>query len=217
MSVIPLTIGGPQATVVQSQAEFAVEGSAVLIGGLDVAQLTQERTSNASYDLRIGRQCRDHREQAVKDIPEQGVVVLQPGSALIIQTEEILHLPRRMFGTIAPRVSLLERGLSSTFSKVDPGYNGHLLITLFNLGKTTVSLHRGQRFCALTMFEVAPGARLYELGAKQITAQLTRQPRRSMRELLEVHHVGVMIALIGVTLLLTVEHLITFILSLRHR
>jgi len=135
MSVIPLTIGGEHPTVVQTQEEFGIEGPAILIRNLDLAQLTQENSSNVSYDLRVGLQCRDHSEQTVKDIPAGGVITLYPGSALIIQTEESIHLPRRLYGTIAPKVSLLQVGLSSTFSKVDPGYNGHLLITLFNLGK----------------------------------------------------------------------------------
>lgn len=104
-------------------------------------------------------------------------------------------------------------GLSSTYSKVDPGYNGHLLITLFNLGKTTVTLHREERFCALTLFDVAPGARLYEKGTKQIAAQSVKQPRRSFREWVDVHHTVVTIVLIFATFFLALEHLITFLLS----
>ncbi len=85
MSVIPLTTTGEHPTVVQTQGEFEIEDSAVLIRNLDSAQLTQEHSSNVSYDLRVGKQCRDHREQAVKDIPDNGIVTLYPGSALIIQ------------------------------------------------------------------------------------------------------------------------------------
>ncbi|HVB59032.1 MAG TPA: hypothetical protein VNE63_21710 [Candidatus Acidoferrales bacterium] len=93
MSVIPLTTTGEHPTVVQTQGEFEIEDSAVLIRNLDSAQLTQEHSSNVSYHLRVGKQCRDHREQAVKDIPDNGIVTLYPGSALIIQTEESIHLP----------------------------------------------------------------------------------------------------------------------------
>lgn len=216
MSVIPLATSGEHRTVVQTQEEFGVEGSAVLILNLDSQQLTQEKSSNVSYDLRVGSQCRDHREEAVKDIPDGGTITLRPGSALIIQTEESIHLPRRLYGTIAPKVSLLQVGLSSTFSKVDPGYNGHLLVTLFNLGETTVTLHRAERFCALTLFGVAPGARLYQKGTKQIAAQPVKQPRRNFREWVEVHHTVVLIILIFATLLLALEHLIVFLLSSRH-
>ena len=134
-----------------------------------------------------------------------------PGKALIIQTEEFIHLPRNMYATIAPKVTLLENGLSTTFSKVDPGYNGHLLITLFNLGKRTVTIDRGDRFCAMTVFEVRPGARLYQKGAKQITSQITKQPQPplSFREKLDLHHVSATYALIVVTSGLFVVEAIT--------
>jgi dCTP deaminase len=214
MSVIPLTIEGENRTIVQNQAEFRVEGSALLITGLDPAQL-QRGTSNVSYDLRVGAQCRDHRGNTVKTIPEGGVLTLTSGTAVIIQSEESIHLPRRLFGIIAPKVSLLELGLSSTFSKVDPGYNGHLLITLFNLGKATVTLHRREVFCSLTLIEVAPGAYLYEKGAKQITAQPVKQPRRSFREWVDVHHTVVTIVLIFVTLALAIVDLVGLLLSSR--
>jgi len=202
MSVIPLTTEGPERTVVQSQSEFDIEGRALLIQRLDVGQLDEPGESNVSYDLRIGKQCRDHREQIVNEIGEKGTVTLRPGSAIIIQTEESVHLPRSMFGSIAPRVSLLELGLSSTYSKVDPGYRGHLLITLFNLGKATVTLPRCERFCAITIHSVGARARLYEKGEKQITAKPVKQPRRSPREYLEEYHIFVTIALVIATMML---------------
>jgi len=216
VSVIPLTIQGPSPTVVQEPDKFNIDGSAVLILGLDVLQITGDGDANISYDLRVGKQCRDHRGKTVKEIPEKGSVTLNPGSALIIQTQQYLHLPLQLYGTIAPQVSLLQRGLSTTFSKVDPGYPGPLLITLFNLGKTTVTLHRGECFCALTLYEVRPGARLYKKGAKQIEAPPTEQPRKSIRDWLEVHHILVTIVLIISTILLAIEHLVIFLLSRHH-
>jgi deoxycytidine triphosphate deaminase len=216
MSVVPLILEGGSPSVVERQDDFDVDGLAVLIGQLDAAQLKEGRASNVSYDLRIGRKYRDHRESDPKEIPPGGIVTLNPGSAIIIETEEYVHLPRRLFGIIAPKVSLLENGLSTTFSKVDPGYNGHLLITLFNLGQKVRQLKRGSTFCAFTLLTVADGARLYEKGPQQISARPASQPRASLRELLDTYHVGVMVALIVATLLLLLEHLGTFLWSVFH-
>jgi|HubBroStandDraft_1064217.scaffolds.fasta_scaffold26868_5 dCTP deaminase len=204
MSVVPLTSEGAARTVVQKQEDFNLEGNAVLIAGIDAAQLNEARSSNVSYDLRIGKKCRDHRKDDPNEIPEGGSIKLRPGSALIIQTEEFVHLPRSLFGIIAPKVKLLENGLSTTFSKVDPGYNGHLLITLFNLGQTVRVLKRGDPFCALTLFEVSEGARVYGKGPQQITARIAKQPWRSLSEWLLPHHVTVTLVLTFVTLLLAV-------------
>jgi dCTP deaminase len=217
VSVIPLTIQGPDQTVVEDEEHFDLEGRSVLIQNIDRAQLTEnDEDSNVTYDLRIGTQCRNHLGTNINDIPIDGIVTLPPGSAFIIQTEEYLHLPRRMFGTIAPRVSLLQRGLSTTFSKVDPGYPGHLLVTLFNLGKSTVTLKRGERFCALTLYDVAPGARLYRKGPKQITAPPAKQPSRSLRDWLTHHQVPISAVGIVVTLIVIIEQLIIFIWSTHH-
>jgi dCTP deaminase len=101
MSVIPLTTDGPNRTVVQKQDDFDLEGDAVLITSIDVSQLNEERSSNVSYDLRIGKKCRDHRKDDPNEIPDGGIVKLRPGAALIIQTKEYVHFPRSLFGIIA--------------------------------------------------------------------------------------------------------------------
>jgi hypothetical protein len=99
---------------------------------------------------------------------------------------------------------------------VDPGYPGHLLITLFNLGQTRVILHRGECFCSLTLFDVAPGARLYKKGPKQLAAPPAKQPRRSLREWLVDHQVSVTVVGICVTFIVIIEQLAIFIWSVKH-
>jgi len=155
MSVIPLTTDGADITVVQRQQDFDIEGEAVLIMELDVAQLREERASNVSYDLRIGKKYRDHREGETREIPEEGTITLYPGSALIIQTEEYVHLPRRLFGTIAPKVKLLEQRPVDHILEGRSRILWSPLITLFNLGQTVRKLRPGDKFCALTLFRVA--------------------------------------------------------------
>jgi len=213
MSVIPLTIEGADRTIVTIQDDFNTESRAALMQGADLGQFAEVGTSNVSYDLRVGLRYRDHRERPVKQLSEKSEIGLRPGAAIIIETAEYLHLPRMMYGSIAPKVSLLQLGLSSTYSKVDPGYHGHLLITLFNLGKATLRLKKGDRFCALTLFEVGTGARLYDKDPKQIDAQPAGQPRRKVREWLEANHIYITIALIIATLYPAIEHLIKFIRS----
>ena len=57
--------------------------------------------------------------------------------------------PRLMFGHIVPKVGRLQEGLSNTSSKIDLGYHGNLLVTMFNLSKNTRSLKSGDRFCTM--------------------------------------------------------------------
>jgi deoxycytidine triphosphate deaminase len=170
MTVIALTASGPAPSVVMSNDAFTREGTAILIQSGDLEQLGPDaKDCNASYDLRVGPKLRDHRSQDYEDLPASGQFRLLPGNAVIIQTEEFVKFPKSRFGHILPKVSLLQEGIANTPSKVDPGYEGHLLITAFNHGKRAVTLRRGQRFCSLHVLDVGEPVRPYDKPGKQIS------------------------------------------------
>jgi dCTP deaminase len=174
MSVIPLVRVGPHVTVVSTKEDFtrtgSFEGHALLIGNFDETQLQpNDRESHLSYDLRVGPEFKDHRDSRKQALPEGEEITLLPGVAVILQTEETVCLPRSMFAYIIPRVTVLQKGISNTVSKVDPGYNGPLVITVFNLGKKTIPLKRGDRICSLVVHKVLDGAGLYEKPAQLIS------------------------------------------------
>ena len=55
---------------------------------------------------------------------------------------------------MAGAISTCQEGLLNTSSKIDPGYHGNLLVTMFNLSKNTRTLKSGDRFC--TMYRRLP-------------------------------------------------------------
>jgi|SRR5581483_11915633 len=167
MSVIPFVTQGPNPTVVCKEDQFTPRGSAMLILNFDETQFENDNP-NASYDLRIGRAYKDHRDQEQWTLPTGGEIPLLPGGAILIETEEEVWLPRGRFGYIVPRVTLLQDGVSNTLSKVDPGYHDHLVVTVFNLGKKVVKLKQGQRFCALVVHDVADGIKPFTGPGKKI-------------------------------------------------
>ena len=187
MSVVPLITNDGQ-TVAPTKEAFvkagAENGTTILILDMDPKQLTG-KSSNVSYDLRIGKEYRDHRDPGKYNLPKKGHVILYPGSAVIIETEEFVHLPRTLFALVAPKVGLLQQGLSNTMSKVDPGYEGHLLVTLFNLGQTTVTLDRGAPFCSLCVLRVDEGAILYDKPGQSITGQARLRWWHTCRDFLQ--------------------------------
>lgn len=162
MSLIPFVLQGEHKTIVTTDLEYreanASRGTVILIKGLDKKQLADDNDSgNASYDLRIGDsyQLDKHEKPLIlKDIDE---FILEPNSSVSIQTMEAVSFPETRFGHIVPKVKLLQKGISNTSSKIDPGYNGYLIVTLFNLGKTSVSLKREDPFCSLYVIEVSKG------------------------------------------------------------
>src|ERR1035438_10449742 len=206
MSVIPLALGQ---TVVTTKEEFdqsgGRNGSALLIQNFDEDQLGAA-SPNLSYDLRIGAVYKDHRDGGRRDLPDDGskdsFITLLPGGAVVIETEEDLHVPRGMFGYIVPRVKWLQEGVSNTLSKVDPGYNGRLLVTLFNLGRITKKLPRKERFCSLVVHRVGtdPDVCLYDKDAKRISGPRDKVTAwQRARNVVEAHPATATMLLVLVT------------------
>jgi len=200
MAVIPLIIEGEAKTVVETDTAFAaaggLDGRAILIHSIDKTQLSGNE-ANVTYDLRVGQEYRDHRDPYKHTLSRDQGITLPPGAAVIIETEERLHLPRSMFGYIIPKVSLLQKGITNTSSKVDPGYDGHLLITVFNLGKKTVELQRFERFCALCLLQVGEGVNLYQKGSKRIEAIIERRFWPKLRDSFE-RNTALIVTIVGI-------------------
>ncbi len=169
MSVVPLTTEGNSRTLITNQEEFSLEGSAILCNDLDPEQIDEKSDScNICYDLRVGKIFRDHRVDGGTSLGKGEKIKISSGMAVIIETEEWIHVPKGVFGQVTPKVSLLQKGITNTHSKIDPGYHGHLLVTVFNLGKKEVFLKRGDKFCSMFFIGVEEDVRPYNKGSKQI-------------------------------------------------
>ncbi|AQU78998.1 dCTP deaminase domain-containing protein [Planococcus faecalis] len=169
MTIIPfINSNDNYATIITEKSKFKLDGKEVCIVNLDDEQFSDEMDSNVSYDLRVGESYRDHIKNKTVSISENQNIRLKPGAALIIETEEEVHFPLNKFGQILPKVKLLEKGVSNTTSKIDPGYQGSLTITLFNLGKETIFLDRKEKFCSLIIQDIADGARPYQKKGKKL-------------------------------------------------
>lgn len=202
MPVIPLVVGKTVVTTEQAfEGTGGRNGTALLIRNFDDKQL-QANAPNLSYDLRVGAEYKDHRDGWKRDMAKGECIDLLPGGAVIIETEENLHLPKGMFGYIVPRVEWLQKGVSNTSSKVDPGYNGRLLVTLFNLGQKKQEVPRHERFCSLVIHDVGAAAVLYDKDAKKIVGVGHRRLWQKVRDSIESNRTTVELLLIAVTVAL---------------
>ncbi|MFC4321031.1 dCTP deaminase domain-containing protein [Litchfieldia salsa] len=182
MSIVPFVLSGVNKSIVTKTANFNLNGQCILIKNLDEEQINNADDTNISYDLRVGCEYRDHRDLNKTDLNEDGTIKLLPGTAVIIETLEYVHFPEHRFGQILPKVGLLQVGISNTTSKIDPGYNGNLLITVFNLGKRTEFLKRNQKFCSLIVQEVGPGVRTYDKDPKKLPGRSKTSIIRNLRD-----------------------------------
>jgi len=183
MGVVPLILSGARRSVVFEAARFSLNGGAILFKNCDRTQFkTDSKDSNISYDLRIGEVYRDHRNPESETLGENGFIKLRPGNAVIIQTEEWVEFPKSLFGQILPRVTLLQKGIANTPSKIDPGYKGYLLITTFNHGKRVVKLKRKECFCSLHVLSVDDGVRPYDKPGKYLVGKPVRRTIQSLKD-----------------------------------
>jgi len=191
MGVVPFSTSPPHQSVVFTQEEFKLDSSAVLIMNPDIQQFDDTKSCNATYDLRVGDKYKDHRNDIIQALNEEESIELLPGNAVIIQTEEEVRFPRKLFGQILPRVSLLALGIANIPSKIDPGYSGHLLITTFNHGKRTEKLRRGDRFCSLHLLTVEDGVIPFNGPGKQHRGLLRSGHLQRWRDRLEVNQIWI--------------------------
>ncbi|MEH1841154.1 MAG: hypothetical protein V7L20_20945 [Nostoc sp.] len=217
MSVIPFILDGSNRTVVETAEEYekagGLEGNVIFIQNLDAKQIRNTDSSNVTYDLKVGDEYRDHRESGKTDLLDNGRISLQPGSTVIIETAETFKLPKSRFGHIVPKVSLLQDGLSNTSSKIDPGYDGKLSITVFNLGKRTVQLKKGQVFCTLYILDVQQGAIPYKKPSKRIAGNTRKGLFSELRDFIETNQTYFTIILTIATVLLTLVQILQPILQ----
>ncbi len=215
MSVIPFKIDGEDRTLVSTREEYesigGLNGDVIFIQNMDESQLVNAAGSNASYDLRVGDEYRDHRDSGKTELPDNGTVCLQTGSAVIIETEEWLHFPKSRFGHIVPKVSLLQKGAAIISSKIDPGYEGKLLITVFNLGKRKIILKKGQKFCTFYMVDIKGGALPYQKEPKRIVGEYKKGIVNKFRDFIENNQTFLTALLIVLTSLLILIQLVELI------
>lgn len=80
---------------------------------------------------------------------------LQPGSLALSSTFENITLPDNLVGWLDGRSSLARLGLMihATAHRIDPGWQGNIVLEMFNAGKLTLVLRPKMKIAALS-FEV---------------------------------------------------------------
>jgi dCTP deaminase len=89
-------------------------------------------------------------------VPEGEAFVMRPGEFVLAVTVEHLTLPDDIMGRIEGRSSLGRIGIivHGTASVFDPGWVGHPVLELGNLGVMPVKLYPGMRICSFTFEEL---------------------------------------------------------------
>lgn len=84
-------------------------------------------------------------------VPEDGRVVLHPGQLMLGITKERLSLPTNVVGWLDGRSSLARLGLlvHVTAHRIDPGWDGNVVLEFYNAGPVPLALKPGMCIGAL--------------------------------------------------------------------
>jgi len=146
-----------------------------------------ERISGATVDVRLGNQFRTFRghtapfidlsgpkhevsaalDRVMSDeivLPEGEAFFLHPGELALAVTLESVTLPNDLVGWLDGRSSLARLGLMVhvTAHRIDPGWQGRIVLEFYNSGKLPLALRPGMLIGALSCEPLSgPAARPY--------------------------------------------------------
>lgn len=146
-----------------------------------------ERINGATVDVRLGNQFRTFRghtaayidlsgpkaevsaalDRVMSDeivLPEGEAFFLHPGELALAVTHETVGLPDNLVGWLDGRSSLARLGLMVhvTAHRIDPGWQGRIVLEFYNSGKLPLALRPGMLIGALSFEPLSgPAARPY--------------------------------------------------------
>lgn len=129
-----------------------IESKELIIEPLDAGCLQP-----ASIDLRAGRQVMkspilEDTQGKVVDLAKEKRTKILPGQFVAVLTLERLSLPNNICGRMGLRSSYARRGLISFHgTQVDPGFSGHLVVPIINMGPEPITLQYGKPFGTLEL------------------------------------------------------------------
>lgn len=114
----------------------------------------------ASYDMRVGRKVlkslREREVSPLVDMEKEEVLQIGTGEFVEIMTLEKVQLPPNICGRIGIRSYFTRKGLIPFAGpQVDPGFRGHLIISVFNTGPRPIIMKYGEPFCTIEFHELS--------------------------------------------------------------
>lgn len=130
----------------------------------------------AGIDLTLAGRCYNVTIGEEIDLDRGEILKMQHGDFVHVFTAERIKMPKNWFGMIYAKVSLAYRGLTHLGTKIDPGFDGKLLLTFRNDGNNVIELKKGDRVCNVAFFEIPEPERAYEPQALKIIVERLETP-----------------------------------------
>jgi|SRR5271157_1283499 len=145
---MPKMITGAALLAAVHDQSFITAGSEDCAEGVKYDFRLSSRILKAGYGIPI-----DLKDLTPSDRSAQFV---EPGEMVFVLSEELTRLPMTMFAELSPKRKLSHRGILAMGGFcIDPGYEGRLLIGLYNFSSTKFPLQPGKKVIAATFYELS--------------------------------------------------------------
>jgi deoxycytidine triphosphate deaminase len=110
---------------------------------------------DASLDLTVGEAWFHGGDNVEYRIQDDGLS-LKPGDSCVVETNERIGVPANAFGLVTGKGKYIFQGVLVSPGKMDPGFFQRLRIGLYNGGRKTAQLKKGEPFCTVCFLELDP-------------------------------------------------------------
>jgi deoxycytidine triphosphate deaminase len=154
-------------------------------GGLRIRNFSESSLQAASYDMRIGYRLLISSDETEIDLSKRTSATLAPGVFALVTTQESVELPDNIAGHIGVKSYYTRKGLVMlTGLQIDPGFQGVLVIGLYNASPRSLTLEYLAPFCTVEFHKLArPAQSPYKPGPEQKEGQIPRADKDYLRTL----------------------------------
>lgn len=125
---------------------------------------TVDRMGPCSYDLSVGEEFYLYQEEDGKSFISRSLprgdpsarCRIPPNGCAFILSDETLNMPVDVVGQVALRFGMTKLGIMlSPQAPIDPGFNGRILMMLYNLSDQEVALKFGEPFVTMSFHQLS--------------------------------------------------------------
>ncbi len=124
-------------------------------GGLGISPFEESCLQPASYDLRVGDQAFVSGTDAISEVANKGLVLIEPGEFAVLATRETIKCSARYAAQIGLDSKYARQGLVLLSGpQIDPGFTGVLIVRVTNLAPRRITLMYEAPFLTVQFFRL---------------------------------------------------------------
>ncbi len=141
---------------------------AMTSGGLVIEPFAPDCLQPASYDFRVGDQAFLSGTDAIADVANKGLVIIEPGEFAVIATREKIKCGSQFAAQLGLDSKYGRQGLVLLSGpQIDPGFEGVLIVRVTNLAPRRITLTHETPFLTVQFFRLSRPVEKPYVGSRQ--------------------------------------------------